>query len=73
MSTGALKDYDYVGFSDADLATPLWEVSNMLQYKDIFLPEAESIWASRVYRLGSHIKTFKAEALSRAIFCYNNR
>jgi dolichyl-phosphate beta-glucosyltransferase len=45
----------WVGFWDADLATPLWEVPNMIQYADLYSHQVDSIWGSRVYRLGSRI------------------
>lgn len=50
-----LSKADWVGFWDADLATPLWEVPNMIQYADMYSEQVDSIWGSRVYRLGSTI------------------
>lgn len=46
---------DWVGFWDADLATPLSEVEKMLRYGETY-GEVDSLWASRIYRLGSHIE-----------------
>lgn len=46
----------WVGYWDADLATPLWEVPNMLQYAEFYNTEVAAVWGSRVYRLGSSIQ-----------------
>ncbi len=46
---------DWVGFWDADLATPLLELNKMVQMA-AEEPGTESVWGSRVYRLGSEIK-----------------
>jgi dolichyl-phosphate beta-glucosyltransferase len=51
-----LSKAEWVGFWDADLATPLWEVPNMLKYSELYTNRVDSIWGSRVYRLGSDIK-----------------
>jgi len=48
-------DEDWVGFWDADLATPLTEISKMILYSASY-GEVDSIWASRIYRLGSHVQ-----------------
>ncbi|MBK9322807.1 MAG: glycosyltransferase [Bdellovibrionaceae bacterium] len=50
-----LRQATWVGYWDADLATPLWEVPNMLQYAELYSKDVDSIWGSRVYRLGSRI------------------
>ncbi|WP_413287799.1 glycosyltransferase [Bdellovibrio sp. HCB337] len=50
-----LSKATWVGFWDADLATPLWEVPNMIQYAELYSNDVDSIWGSRVYRLGSKI------------------
>jgi dolichyl-phosphate beta-glucosyltransferase len=50
-----LSQAEWVGFWDADLATPLWEVPNMVQYSQAYSEKVDSIWGSRVYRLGSQI------------------
>lgn len=46
---------DWVGFWDADLATPLSELNNFILFKNTFYPKAEAIFGSRVVRLGSSI------------------
>lgn len=49
--------YDWIGYWDADLATPLEEIPKMLNYLEVWeLPKVNSIWGSRINRLGSNIK-----------------
>ncbi len=61
-----LQSSDWVGFWDADLATPLEEVERFLQYQNQFYPKASAIWGSRVKRLGSDIdRSFKRHVLGR--------
>lgn len=51
------QHYDWVGFWDADLATPLTEVPKMLTYLEYFKgQEVSAIFGSRISRLGSKIK-----------------
>lgn len=47
--------YDWYGYWDADLATPLFEVQNMMRFREFFYPRKEVIFGSRVLRLGSQI------------------
>lgn len=51
------SDYSWIGFWDADLATPLIAVDHMLKFQE-FYPDmrVDSIWGSRNSRLGSQIK-----------------
>lgn len=59
-------EVSWIGFWDADLATPLKEISWLLQYNRISTPPADSVWASRIYMLGSTIKRkFKRHYLGR--------
>lgn len=53
----ATKGFDWIGYWDADLATPLEEIPSMLQFLN-FYPnqEVSSIWGSRISRLGSRIR-----------------
>lgn len=44
--------FDYVGFFDADLATPLWEIDNLLNQIDKY----EMVFGSRFKRLGATIE-----------------
>lgn len=56
-STSLAHKYDWIGFWDADLATPLIAVDQMLFYLNYFKgQEVHSIWGSRNSRLGSHIR-----------------
>ncbi|WP_413294156.1 glycosyltransferase [Bdellovibrio sp. HCB185ZH] len=48
-------DRSWIGFWDADLATPLSEIPKMLQYSNLY-ENVDSIWCSRVYRLGADVK-----------------
>lgn len=52
----ANNDIDWVGFWDADLATPLTEIDNFFKYRETFAPDAEAILGSRFKRLGSNVK-----------------
>lgn len=51
-----LKADDWIGYWDADLATPLSEVANMKKYaQSLYGSQVEGIYSSRIYRLGSRI------------------
>lgn len=47
--------YDWYGYWDADLATPLYEIQNMIRFRELFYPRKEVIFGSRILRLGSQI------------------
>jgi len=49
------KCFDYVGFMDADLATPLKEIDVFKKYI-LEYPECKAFLGSRIQRLGSNIK-----------------
>jgi len=52
-----LNSFDWIGFWDADLATPLDEIPKMIKFLEFYDPHSvNSIWASRISRLGSRIK-----------------
>jgi glycosyltransferase involved in cell wall biosynthesis len=55
---------EWIGYWDADLATPINEVSQFLLYQEYFAPNAEAIFGSRVLRMGSTIE----RSLKRHIF-----
>lgn len=48
------ENFDWCGFWDADLATPLSEVQHFITFAELY-EDVDAIWGSRVYRLGSHI------------------
>ena len=51
------SSYDWIGYWDADLATPLDEIPGMLSYLEFYKDRViSSVWGSRVSRLGSRIK-----------------
>jgi glycosyltransferase involved in cell wall biosynthesis len=45
----------WIGFWDADLATPLDEVAAMLRYQQLYPPRVDAVFGSRIYRLGARI------------------
>ncbi|OGV34030.1 MAG: hypothetical protein A2020_01000 [Lentisphaerae bacterium GWF2_45_14] len=61
-------DFDWYGYWDADMATPLSEIENFLLYRKDFAPKADVILGSRVSRLGSSIARSKLRYLTGRIF-----
>ena len=49
---------DWIGFWDADLATPLSEIEPFFSYMNIFPKKTEAVFGSRVSRLGSNIDRY---------------
>lgn len=49
------KSYEWYGYWDADLATPLFEIQNMLKFRELFYPRKEVVFGSRILRQGSKI------------------
>ena len=49
------NEYKWIGFFDADLATPIWEIKNFFTYAQTYEISIDAIWGSRIYRLGSNI------------------
>ncbi len=47
--------YDWYGYWDADLATPLYEIQNMMKFRESLYPRKEVIFGARILRLGSRI------------------
>ena len=54
--TSPLNEAAWIGYWDADLATPLSEVTSFLRFGQLVEDRVDSIWGSRVYRLGSAIR-----------------
>jgi dolichyl-phosphate beta-glucosyltransferase len=51
------ENYDWIGYWDADLATPLAEIPRMIKFLEFYPTQSvSSIWGSRISRLGSDIK-----------------
>ena len=50
-----LDQSDWIGYWDADLATPIGEVFEMLKYSEYY-DSPQAVWGSRVLRLGSEIQ-----------------
>ena len=67
-SSPALKDIEWFGFWDADLATPLNELGNFLLYKELFYPDAAAVFGSRIKRLGGNIRRSALRHLLGRIF-----
>ncbi len=63
-------EIEWVGFWDADLATPLDEVEKMLKFGDAVCPDADAVFGSRIYRLGSEIKRSPMRRLISRFFCF---
>ena len=63
-------EIEWAGFWDADLATPLDEVENMLKFGDGICPDADAVFGSRIYRLGSEITRSPMRRLISRFFCF---
>ncbi len=66
----SFNEIEFAGFWDADLATPLDEIENMLKFADGISPEADAVFGSRIYRLGSEIKRGAMRRIISRIFCF---
>lgn len=55
VSHPTLSESEWVGFWDADLATPLSELNGFMKFASCQGVNIDAIWGSRVYRLGSSI------------------
>jgi len=51
-----LNEAAWIGYWDADLATPLSEVEDFLRFGRLLEEPVDAIWGSRIYRLGSAIR-----------------
>jgi dolichyl-phosphate beta-glucosyltransferase len=66
MQTEKLGEHDWIGFWDADLATPIGEVKNFFIYRKLFMPNAKVVIGSRVARMGAEIsRTYKRHYFGR--------
>lgn len=50
------REAAWLGFWDADFATPLAEVEHLLAYAGLYAEPTDAIFASRFYKLGSQIR-----------------
>lgn len=67
LTLNAINDVDWVGFWDADLATPLEELDRFFIFQKNFCPDADVILGSRIRRLGSTVRRkFLRHLLGRA-------
>jgi glycosyltransferase involved in cell wall biosynthesis len=65
-ATGLLENMDWVGYWDADMATPFSEVDYMLRYASLAGGRVDAILGSRVYKLGSRIqRSFRRHLFGR--------
>lgn len=61
------ENIDYIGFWDADLSTPLWEIDNFVAEIEYRNNESLAVIGSRIKRLGSNIyRNKKRHLLGRA-------
>lgn len=66
-ASGLADDVEWVGYWDADLATPLSEVGHFLEYAALEDGPVDGILGSRIYRLGSRIvRSYRRHLLGRA-------
>lgn len=63
-----IGEHEWIGFWDADLATPLIEVVNLVSYRNLFAPRYLAIFASRVNRYGSVIRRTKLRHYLSRVF-----
>jgi dolichyl-phosphate beta-glucosyltransferase len=56
LKSGLPYETNWVGFWDADLATPLDEVAKFFKYREEFAPWSKAMFGSRVLRLGAKIE-----------------
>lgn len=66
--SGLLEGIDWVGYWDADRATPLEELDGMFAYAATFDGRVDGILGSRIYKLGSTISRSYARHLAGRAF-----
>ena len=62
------NEVEWVGFWDADLATPLDEAERFITYSDTFFQETNVIIGSRINRLGGNIKRSRSRHYLGRVF-----
>ncbi len=66
-ASGLLNEAEWVGYWDADLATPLSEIAGFLAYGSMAEGTVDAIIGSRIYKLGSSIqRSYPRHLLGRA-------
>lgn len=66
-TSGLLDQADWVGYWDADMATPLSELESFLAYAAIADGHVDGILGSRIYKLGSRIvRSYHRHLLGRS-------
>ncbi len=68
LRTPPMSGIPWFGYWDADLATPLSEVQAFLRFCHLGEEKVDSIWGSRVYRLGSSIERSYLRHLAGRLF-----
>lgn len=67
QASGLLDGVEWVGYWDADLATPLAEVEHLLAFAALEGGRVDGVLGSRIYRLGSRIvRSYWRHLLGRA-------
>lgn len=61
------KDFDFVGFFDADLATPLNEIDHFIRSDNGAL-EHDMVFGSRLHRMGAHIERIPSRHYMGRVF-----
>lgn len=67
-NTGLLAGIEWVGYWDADMATPLEELNGMFAYAAAFGQPVDGILGSRIYKLGSRITRSLARHIAGRAF-----
>jgi dolichyl-phosphate beta-glucosyltransferase len=71
--TLSLNDYRWIGFWDADLATPLPEVNNFLRYQNAFSAKSSALFGCRLSRYGARIqRSLLRHYLSRVFITFTD-
>ena len=66
-TSGLLDQADWVGYWDADMATPLSEIENFIAYATIAEGRVDGVFGSRIAKLGSTInRSYRRHLLGRS-------